>query len=487
MRIAVGGIIHESNTFSSVPTDLPRWRITRGAEVVAVWGEAHHEMGGFLAGAKQHGLVALPTLMASATPSGPVTAAARDQLVDELLQLFEALQPRPEGLLLALHGALVAEDEPEGDAGILRRIRQALGPGYPIVVTHDYHANICPQLVELATALIVYQTNPHVDQRERGQQAAGLLARILTGEIEPTMALAQPPMLWTNLRQRTVTRPLADVQALARSFEQQPGVLVANTAAGYQYADVPCSGCSAVVVTDNDPALARRLADQLADRFWQSRHHLALDLPNPDEAVRQALAAGPWPAIIVETGDNIGGGSPGDSTFLLAALLRQQAVDAVVSIYDPAAATAAAAAGIDGELVMSVGGKTDTLHGSPVPVRGRVSSLHNGRFIETEVRHGGNRFFDQGLTAVVELPGPIWLVLNSRPTPPVSLQQIVSLGIIPQHQKILVVKSGVSHGAAYDPISTRTIQADTPGITAGDPRHFTYQRIRRPIWPLDEL
>ena len=484
-RVAVGGIMHESNTFSAVRTGLDRFGISAGEEIFDVWGPAHHEMGGFLAGAAAEGLEVVPTLMAGATPSGPVTAAARDALVGQLLERLRAATP-VDGLLLALHGAMVTEDEPEGDAGILRRVRAAVGPELPIVVTHDFHANICPELVEGATALVVYQTNPHMDQRARGVQAAGLLARVLRGEIRPVMALAQPPMLFTNLRQQTATEPLAGIQRAARALEGQPGVLVANTAAGYQYADVRCAGPACVVVTDDDPALARRLAGELAAHFWRARSELTIDFPDPDTAVRQAMDEGPWPVVIVETGDNIGGGSPGDSTFLLAALLRQRARQAVVTIHDPAAAAACARAGIGGTVDLEVGGKTDRLHGEPVAIQGRVRSLHDGRYEETEARHGGKRFFDQGLTAVVEVDGPIAVVLNSAPTPPVSLHQIISLGIVPERQRILVVKSGVSHRAAYDPVTARTIEADTPGITAADPRHFTYARARRPIWPVDE-
>lgn len=486
MRIAVGGIIHESNTFSRVPTDLASFRVTTGDDLITRWSGTHHEMGGFLDGARASGYDVAPTLMAAATPSGPVTAAARDALVAGLLDRLLA-GPRPDGLLLALHGALVADDEPEGDAGILRRVRAAVGPDLPIVVTHDFHCNICPELIENATALIVYRTNPHTDQHERGLQAADLIGRIVRGEVRPVMALAQPPMLFTNLRQRTAAEPLADIQATARSIEFRPGVLVANTAAGYQYADVHAAGVSAVVVTDGNAALARQYVDELAMRFWSARAQLQVDFPDADAAVRRALDEGLYPTVVVETGDNIGGGSPGDSTFVLAALLRQRASDAVVTITDPAAAAAAAQVGIGGTLAMAVGGKTDHMHGEPVAITGRVRSLHDGRFEETEVRHGGNRYFDQGLTAVVELEGPIALVLNSRPTPPVSLHQIVSLGIVPQRQKILVVKSGVAHRAAYDSFAARTIEADTPGITAADPRRFTYTRIRRPVWPLDAM
>jgi microcystin degradation protein MlrC len=134
-----------------------------------------------------------------------------------------------------------------------------------------------------------------------------------------------------------------------------------------------------------------------------------------------------------------------------------------------------------------VGGKTDRRHGEPVPVEGRVRSLHDGRFEETEARHGGKRFFNQGLTAVVEADGPVLVVLTSRRIYPVSLHQLISLGIVPERQHILVVKSGTSHRAAYDPIAAWTIEADTPGITAADPRRFAYARVRRPIWPVDQL
>lgn len=486
MRVAIGGIIHESNTFSPVRTDRAAFRVDADAELGRVWSPAHHEVSGFLAGAERYGFEWIPTIVATATPSGPVTAAARDELVGLLLERLSAAG-RVDGLLLALHGALVAEDEPEGDAGILRRVRQAVGPDLPIVVTHDFHANITPDLVADATALVIYQTNPHTDQRERGLQAAALVDRIVRGEVRPTMAWAQPPMLFTNLRQRTAAEPLASLQAAARALEAESGVLVANTAAGYQYADVRHAGPSAVVVTDGDPALARRLADRLAARFWAARDQLALDLPDPDTAVRRALDEGPWPTVIVETGDNIGGGSPGDSTFLLAALLRQHARGAVVTIYDPAAARACAAAGIGGQVALEVGGKTDDRHGAPMPIQGRLRSLHDGLYEETEVRHGGRRFFDQGLTAVVEVEGPILVVLNSFPAPPVSLHQIISLGIVPERQRILVVKSGSSHRPAYEAIAKRTIEADTPGITAADPRHFTYSRVRRPIWPIDAI
>ncbi|MBZ0302831.1 MAG: M81 family metallopeptidase, partial [Anaerolineae bacterium] len=178
MRIAIGGIMHESNGFSSARTELADFAIQRSNEIVDWWRDAHHEVGGFIEGGSSQDLV--PTLMASATPSGPITAAAYEALTGELIDRLFAAQPF-DGLLLALHGAMIAEHHRDGDGEIAQRVRQALGSHIPMVITLDYHANISQPLVDNATALVVYKTNPHLDQRARGIQAANLLMDTLSG------------------------------------------------------------------------------------------------------------------------------------------------------------------------------------------------------------------------------------------------------------------------------------------------------------------
>jgi microcystin degradation protein MlrC len=202
-------------------------------------------------------------------------------------------------------------------------------------------------------------------------------------------------------------------------------------------------------------------------------------------------------------GDNIGGGSAGDSTFLLSKLLGQGAQGWVVTLADPAAAAVCARAGIGQRVSLLVGGKTDTLHGPPVPVTGRVRSLHEGTYEDWQVRQGGQRRYNQGLTAVLEVessadlpvgedagqkPGVThsYLILTSRRHPPFSLEQLVSLGIRPERQQILVVKAAIAYRAAYEPIAARIIEVNTPGLTCIDPAAFTYERARRPLWGLTE-
>ncbi len=489
MRVAIGGIMHESNSFSPAPTDLEAFSVQRTHEMISWWQETYHEVGGFIEGAAHHGYELFPTLMAHATPSGKVTAEALETLVAELLDRLKNAPPL-DGLLLALHGAMVSETYPDGDGEIVRRVRETLGDGFPIVVTHDYHANISEQVVKCSTVLVIYKTNPHIDQRERGLQAAGILVRTIAGEVRPVQALCKPPMLYNIIHHNTSAEPMRSIIQAALEIEQQPGVLAASVAAGYQYADVYEMGPSVVVVTDGHADLAQREAQRLSDMLWDARDHLAFRLPEAAEAVRLAMDSYETPVVLVETGDNIGGGSAGDSTFILGELLRQKGAGWVVVLADAEAVQACVRAGIGALVTLPVGGKQDHLHGETLVVHGHVKSLHDGKYVEPEPRHGGQRYRDQGLTAVVEVQNsspelPNLLIVTTHREPPTSLHQLLSLGIHPQRQKILVVKAAIAFRAAYEPIAGRIIEVDTPGLTAVNPDHFAYYNVRPLLWGLD--
>lgn len=182
--------------------------------------------------------------------------------------------------------------------------------------------------------------------------------------------------------------------------------------------------------------------------------------------------------------DNVGGGSAGDGTVVLAELLRQQATDSVVCLFAPDEVRRCREAGPGSEVALTVGGKVDRLHGDPVAVTGRVLRLHDGTYVETAVRHGGKRINHMGPTALVELPGRNLLVLTTLRHPPFSLGALTCLGIEPQRQRILVVKAAIAYKAAYAPVAGTIIEADTPGLTAVNPERFAYRHIRRPLFPL---
>ncbi len=481
--IAIGGIMHESNTFSETPTDFAAFSQTFARNLVNLWGESHHEIGGFIQGATEYNYTAYPTLMTSATPAGRVTDDAFDRFTEMLIQHLKAA-PKHEGLLLALHGAMVVESYPDGDGEVLRRLRDAFGRDFPIVVTLDQHANISEQMVAGSTALVVYKTTPHIDQRQRGLQAAELMMRILRDEVTPTQVLAKPPMLLNILYHNTSVPPMEPILTAAKQLETRPDVLAANVALGYPYADVYEAGPAFVVVTDDAPQLAQTEADRLSDVLWNVHEQLTLDLPDAAQAVTQAVQSEQRPVILVEMGDNIGGGSPGDSTFVLAELQRQGASGFVVVLYDPAGVQSCIQAGVGADVALGVGGKADNLHGDPVAIQGKVRLIHDGSYEETQPRHGGQRYHNQGLTTVVAV-GDSLIVLTSRRQTPFSLQQLLSLGIDPTAMRMIVVKAAVAYRAAYEPIAGQIIEVDTPGLTAVNPLHFEYHNVRRPLFPLD--
>jgi microcystin degradation protein MlrC len=481
-RIGIAGILHESNTFAARETTYADFSVARGAQVAEEWALSNHEVSGFLEGAARYGYEPYPLLMAQATPSGTVTDDALDRLAGELTDRLAAAG-KLDGLLLALHGAMVVKGHPHGDAELLRRVRAALAAEFPIVVTHDFHGNIAQELVDRATALVTYQTCPHVDQRQRGLKAAEIVSRIASGELRPALGFAKPPMIYNIRFQNTSAAPMRPIVEETVRLERDGEVVAASVAGGYQYADVPAIGPSVVVVTNDDPELARREAERLSGMLWATRDQLVLNLPDAAEAVRQAIASDRRPVVLVDMGDNIGGGSAGDSTFILSELRRQRAAGWFVAISDPNAAGLAAGAGVGRPIELSVGGKTDGLHGAPVQVRGTVKSLHDGKFVETEVRHGGQRYLDQGLTAVIRVEGgtreaPNLLMLTTRRQPPFSLQQLISCGVYPERQAILVVKAAIAYRAAYEPIAGRIIEADTGGATAVNPARFEWRLAR---------
>ena len=321
MRIATAGFSHESNSFYSQPTQLEDFGVCEGADVISQYAGTFHEIAGYIAGAEEFGYELYPLLATSAMPGGPVTADTYEHFVGRILSGLEAA-PKLDGVLLALHGAMVAEGFPQADGETVRRVRALVGD-LPIAVTHDYHANVPPELVDAADSLIIYKTNPHIDQRERGLQAASILTRQIRGEVQPKMALVKPEVLFNIYFHNTSVAPMQPLMQAAIELESQAGILGCSIAGGYQYADVPYMGPAIVVIADGDEERARREAERLGEQMWASRDQLKHSVPDPAEAVRLALASEETPVCLLDMGDNIGGGSSGDSTFVLEQLLAQ--------------------------------------------------------------------------------------------------------------------------------------------------------------------
>jgi microcystin degradation protein MlrC len=297
------------------------------------------------------------------------------------------------------------------------------------------------------------------------------------------MALAKPPLLPVPQAMATAAGPFKTLFDRAFAMERSGEALTVTVAGGFPYADVPDAGVSVLVTTDGDPATARRLAHELATLAWSLRDEMIVRNTPPAEAVAQAIAFPEGPVMLVDVGDNIGGGTPGDGTVLLAELLAQNAQEAAIVIADAEAVAAAFAAGVDASMRVWVGGKVDRRHGHPVEVEGRVRLLCDGQWVHEGPENAGVPV-DMGRTAVLRCGG-VNLVLTSQKSMPGDQQQLKSVGIDPLRQHIIVVKAAVRWRGGFGPIARHAVYADTPGLGSVDLGRFAYKHLRRPIFPLD--
>ncbi|WP_339716481.1 M81 family metallopeptidase [Cyclobacterium amurskyense] len=494
--IGVAGIAHESNSFSSQLTTLDKFDFQVGesqkelATKFFSFANSQTISSGYIEGAKRFGLELYPTVVTRARPMGPLTDNAFNTIMDEIIKQLKA-GPKLDGILLNLHGAMVVESYPSGDEEIVRRVRKAFGPKMPIIVTHDFHANVTPELVKLSNVLITFKENPHLDTFDRGMQAAKIMAEMVKEGVKPTQAIVKAPMVYNIVYQSTFSNPLLPITTESKELEKNEKILAVSVSGGYQYADVPWMGPSVIVVTDNDPELAQKEAQKLSDKLWNTRHETVLDSPQPEEAVKMAMEHEGRPVVLIDMGDNIGGGSTGDSSFLLEELLKQGAEGWVVVIADPEAYKVAEKAGIGNDFDFEVGGKTDELHGKPVRIKGQVRSLNVGKYLETEVRHGGGRYWNMGHTGVIQVEGstldePNLVLLTTLASSPNSAHQLISNGVYVERQKIIVVKGNIAPRAAYEPFASKLIQVDSPGATAVNPSWFTFKRARKGMFGMGD-
>lgn len=481
MRFLFGGIMHETHSFSAEPTTVETFRIWRGDELFAFRGK-NHSVGGTIDRSEELGIELAPTYFADTLSTAPPDRATFDKMTAELCDRIAAELPA-DGIVLNLHGAMVAEGFPDAEGEIVRRVRETAGAETPIAVTLDFHANIGPAMVEQATIVTTYDTYPHTDAAERAMEAVDLLYRAVLGEIEPVMALEKPPMLLVPQAMPTGNGPFREVFELAHELERSGAALSITIAGAFAYADVPMAGVSVLVTTDGDRDAAQRIARQLATALWERRESMTFANVEPAEAVRQAIAFENGPVILVDVGDNIGGGTTGDGTVILDELLRQGAQGAVVVIADPEAAAQAIEAGAGGTFDGEVGGKVDRLHGDPVRVQGTVRLISDGRWTHEGPENAGVPV-ESGPTAVVQAGG-VAVVLTSTKIAPGDQQQLKSVGIWPDRQKIVVVKAAVRWKGGYESIARHVIYVDTPGLGSTDLSRFDFQHLSRPLYPLD--
>ncbi len=485
MRIITGTISHETNVRSNIVTDLDEFRkrcLLYGDALFEHFDGTKTSAGGIIEGCRRHGFELIPTVFASATPSGTITAEAFDTIVSGILEGMQHTQDI-DAVVLHLHGAGVSEVYPDIEGKVLEEVRHIVG-AIPLVVTFDFHANYTDRMVENADLLIGYDTYPHIDGYERGVEAVNLTARMLGGTLKPTKAFRQPPMLPALQAQFTGRYPMHTVLEEVHRMEALPGVETITVAAGFPWSDIPEAGMSFIVTTNDDQQLADELAQALHDMVWNLRHAFLVNPTPIRQALRHVKAATKTPIVLADIGDNPGGGAPEDGTYVLEAILQEELAGGVLAvIWDPEVVTKALDAGEGQAVDLHLGGHTDTLHGAPLKVTARVKGLSDGTFTN-EGPMGTGAASDMGPTAVLDIGGNDVIVTSKR-LQPLDLQLYKSLGIDLETKRFIVVKSSVHYRAAHEPIAAEVIELDTPGLTSPRLTGFGFTNIRRPIFPLD--
>jgi microcystin degradation protein MlrC len=487
VRFFVAMFSHETNTFSTIPTDRGQFEardLRYGGEILEAYRDTGTCLGGMIDAAAERGAALLPSVAAAASPAGPVVKTFYTEMKARLVADL-AVAGRLDGVLLDLHGAMVPEGLEDGEGDLLAAVREAVGPRVPVAVTLDFHANVSDAMVRHATLLHGYKTYPHVDMAERGREATRRLLDVASGRLRPTVAFRRPPLLPPIAGQLTTRGPMRRLYDLAEEMEREPRVVSISIFAGFPLADIHDAGLSVYVVTNDDAALAKRLADRLAQEAWQQRREFIHRAVPVREAVARALASDGRPVILADIADNTGGGAAGDGTEILSELLRVGAGGATVAcIWDPAAAAACARAGVGTTLTLDVGGKVDARHGAPVRLTGRVRALTDGRFV-----HKGPMFRGLegrlGATAVLDV-NDIKIILISNRWQTLDPEMIRFVGIDPTTEKILVVKSTIHYRAAFEPLAHTIIEVDASGLSSSNLDRFTFKNVRRPIFPLDD-
>ena len=493
MRIVTGGIAQETNTFQRELTTLADFQrpgfgtIVRGQHLLDLEGTGT-VYGGVVAEARRLGAELIPTTYGAVMPGGPVTREAFDTLRDEIVSGIRSAMP-VDGVLLVLHGAMVLENHDDGESLLIRAVRDVIGPDIPIVAPLDLHTNLSDEMMAGVNAFVGYKEYPHIDMPETGARALQILVDSIQRGTRLAMAHTRLPLIVPNQTMVTTWQsPLKIAIDRAREIEREPGVVAASVLGGFPFADVPFAGVATIVVTEDDPALARRYAVELAAICWARRADFTVRPTPIADAIAEAMAA---PAgsvyVLADIADSGASGTAGDGTSVLRGLLDAGARSAAVAqIMDREAVAACTTAGVGSEVTLTVGGRHDRLHGPPVEVTGTVRVIHEGSF-PLAGPMGAGTISSRGRTVVLEIGGRggIELQLTELRGHPHDLNYFRAFGIEPTERRILVLKSAAHFRAAFEPIATRVIEVDAPGISSPNLTTFPYQRLRRPIYPLD--
>jgi microcystin degradation protein MlrC len=485
-RIALLGIYHESNTFVPQATssaDFQSGHYLVGEAIRKEYASAHNEIGGMMEVMDREGMEIVPILYASATPGGTISASTYNGLLNTMMEGLEKVLP-VDACLVIPHGAGVSEEFPDMDGHWLSQVRERVGDTIPIFGTLDLHANVSPLMVASTNVLVAYKQNPHVDMRQRGIEAAELLVQYLKGETKPVQALVQVPLAISIEQQLTAHEPCKSLYAYAHDLTRDRDILSISIQHGFPYADVEEMGSSIIVVTNGDRNKAFETAKKL-EKYILERRESFVGHKNDIDSSLNMIDRSEKPVLLLDMGDNVGGGGPANNCCLLEAFEKDKKFKYFVCIYDPEAVRLAEGynPGETFELTIIGTGK-DGVKSYGVNVT--LLRITNGEFQESNPRHGGQINFKMGRTAVVTTEHNSVIMVTSLRVMPFSLQQLISQGIQPSDFDAIVAKGVNAPIAAYASVCPTIIQVNTPGVTQADMTLFSFKNRRKPLYPFEK-
>ena len=483
-RIAVGGFLHETNTFAPTKAAYADFvhgggwpAMTQGADVLKTMRDINVGLAGFVGEAEARGWELVPTIFGAASPSAHVTKDAYERIAKVMVDGIRNAGPL-DAVYLDLHGAMVTEHLDDGEGEILARVRQVIGSDLPLIVSLDLHANVTPQMVEQADALIAYRTYPHVDMADTGRAAARHLARLLGTRRKLAKAFRQLPFLIPISWQCTSDQPSKSIYQKLAALESE-AVPTLSFCPGFPAADFFHCGPS-VFAYGQTQADADTAADRLVALIESHENDFDGRIYSPDEGVRRAMELAKTaskPIIIADTQDNPGAGGDSDTTGMLRALVRNQATRAAIgAIYDPASAKAAHAAGAGAIVSLALGGKSGIPGDAPYEETFTVETLSDGQFVAPGPYYGG-RDMDMGPSACLRI-GDVRVVVTSHKAQLADQSMFRYVGIEPTQQAILVNKSSVHFRADFEPIAAKLLICAAPGAMPADSAALPWTRLR---------
>jgi microcystin degradation protein MlrC len=483
-RIAVGGFLHETNTFAPTKATYADFvhgggwpGMTEGAAVLKKNSNINAGLSGFIDVANANGWELVPTISCGASPSAHVTKDAFERIVPVIVEGIRAAGPI-DAVYLDLHGAMVTEHLDDGEGEILARVRKVIGKDLPLVVSLDLHANVTPEMIEHADALIAYRTYPHVDMADTGRACAKHLALLLRNGQKFAKAFRQLPFLIPISWQCTNDQPTKGIYQKLAALESS-AVPTLSFAPGFPAADFAHCGPSVFAYgkTQKDADAA---VDAITKIIVGHEDDFDGKIYSSDDGVRHAMELAKTankPIVIADTQDNPGAGGDSDTTGMLRALVRNNAQKAAIGvIYDPASAKAAHQAGVGAAVTLALGGKSGIPGDAPYQETFIVEQLSDGRFVAPGPYYGG-RDMDMGPSAALRI-GDVRVVVSSRKAQLADQSMYRYVGIEPTEQSILVNKSSVHFRADFEPIAEHLLICAAPGAMPADTAVLPWTRLR---------